>query len=120
MMNAKIGKLPLVQDGKLVGLYSYSDVRALIEEEHPCYNRDSQYRLRAGAAVGPNDQARVEAIANENVDVIVVDSAHGHTKGIMDMVSWISSHYTLKSISLPETSAQRKARSPCVTAGPTR
>ncbi len=93
MMNAKIGKLPLVQDGKLVGLYSYSDVRALIEEEHPCYNRDSQYRLRAGAAVGPNDQARVEAIANENVDVIVVDSAHGHSKGIMDMVSWISSHY---------------------------
>lgn len=94
MMENKIGKLPLVdKDGKLVALYSFTDVKALIENEQPLYTRDSRYRLRVAAAVSGGDYARTEQLADEDIDVIVVDSAHGHTKGIMDMCTWISKHY---------------------------
>lgn len=93
MIERKLGKLPLVEAGKLVGLYSFSDLNELVGDKQTTYNRDAKYRLRAGAAVGPGDQARVEQLSDEQVDVIVVDSAHGHSKGILDMVSWIASHY---------------------------
>ncbi len=94
MMKHKIGKLPLVnEEGKLTGLYSFTDVSTLIRNVEPLYNRDSRYRLRVGAAVSPADEARVEALAAENVDVIVVDSAHGHSEGVMAMTRWIASHY---------------------------
>jgi IMP dehydrogenase len=93
MMKNKIGKLPLVKNGKLVGLYSFSDVKSLVENERPMYNRDSEYRLRVAAAVSQSDHKRVEALADSDVDVIVVDSAHGHSRGIVDMVKWMRSHY---------------------------
>ena len=93
MMSHKIGKLPLVENGKLVGLYSFSDVSTLVEDVQPMYNRDSRYRLRVGGAVSPGDYERVEALADEAIDVVVIDSAHGHSKGIIDMVTWLGKHY---------------------------
>jgi len=93
MMENKIGKLPLVDEGKLVGLYSFTDVCTLIRNVKPLYNRDSKYRLRVGAAVSPGNESRVEALADEGVDVVVVDSAHGHSKGVMDMTAWIAKQY---------------------------
>lgn len=94
MMANKIGKLPLVDDNhKLAGLYSFTDVKQLIENRQPLYNRDSHYRLRVAAAVGAGDQARAEQLAGQNVDVFVVDSAHGHSKGVLDMIRWLASHY---------------------------
>ncbi|MCX7591881.1 MAG: IMP dehydrogenase [Kiritimatiellae bacterium] len=93
MLENRIGKLPLVQNGKLVGLYSFTDVCTLVENVQPQYNRDAKYRLRVGAAVGPRDYERVEALVGEEVDVIVVDSAHGHSRDVINMVRWISSHY---------------------------
>ena len=94
MMENKIGKLPLVDnDDKLVGLYSFSDVSTLVRNVKPLYNRDTKYRLRVGAAVSPNNESRVEALAEEHVDVIVVDSAHGHSTGVMEMTKWIAKHY---------------------------
>ena len=89
MQTQRIGKLPLVQDGKLVGLYSYTDVHSLIENDQPLINRDSEYRLRAAAAVGPADYERVEALLDQHVDVLVVDTAHGHSAGVINMTSWI-------------------------------
>ncbi|OGV62597.1 MAG: IMP dehydrogenase [Lentisphaerae bacterium RIFOXYC12_FULL_60_16] len=93
MLKHKIGKLPLVKDGKLVGLYSFTDVKALVEHAHPIYNRDDKYRLRVAAAVSQGDFERVERLVSADVDVIVVDSAHGHSKGILEMVRWITEHY---------------------------
>lgn len=93
MMRHKIGKLPLVDNDKLVGLYSFTDVSTLIRNVQPMYNRDDKYRLRVGAAVSPNNEARVEALAAEDVDVIVVDSAHGHSEGVINMTRWIAKHY---------------------------
>ncbi|MEI6645522.1 MAG: IMP dehydrogenase [bacterium] len=94
MMERKIGKLPLVdKQGQLVGLYAFTDVQELVENVQPLYTRDSRYRLRVAAAVSAGDYQRSERLAEEEVDVIVVDSAHGHSKGILDMVSWICKHY---------------------------
>ncbi len=93
MVAQKIGKLPLVRNGRLAGIYSFSDVRSLIQNVNPIYNRDAKYRLRAGAAVGPRDHARVEALADADVDVVVVDTAHGHSKGVIEMVRWMRKHY---------------------------
>ncbi len=94
MKKNRIGKLPLVDSaGRLAGLYSFSDVRTLVEEAEPQYNRDEKYRLRVGAAIGPNDHERVEALSKEDVDVVVVDTAHGHSKGVIDMVKWMKKHH---------------------------
>ncbi|HMP75897.1 MAG TPA: IMP dehydrogenase [Kiritimatiellia bacterium] len=93
MVKNKIGKLPLVENGKLIGLYSFADVNTLIQNIQPLYNRDAQYRLRVGAAVGPADQERVAALAAQHVDVLVIDTAHGHTKGVLEMTRWIKQHY---------------------------
>ena len=88
----KIGKLPLVnKDGRLVGLYSFTDVQQIVENRNSMINRDEKFRLRVSASVsgGKGDYARMEKLAAAGVDVVVVDSAHGHTKGIMDMTAWI-------------------------------
>ncbi|MCL1857012.1 MAG: IMP dehydrogenase [Kiritimatiellaeota bacterium] len=92
MMKHKVGKLPLIdRQGKLAGLYSFTDVRNLVENTEPLYNRDGHYRLRVAAAVsgGTGDHERAEMLADKGVDVMVVDSAHGHSKGIIEMVKWI-------------------------------
>jgi IMP dehydrogenase len=93
MQQHKIGKLPLIDKGKLVGLYSYADVRRLIENEEPLFNRDEKYRLRVAAGVGPGDYERAEILNSEDVDVMVVDTAHGHTKGVIDMVAWVKNKF---------------------------
>lgn len=89
MLTRRIGKLPLIRDGKLSGLYSYTDVHSLIENDQPLIHRDAEYRLRAAAAVGPGDYERAEALLEQHVDVLVVDTAHGHSAGVMNMTSWI-------------------------------
>lgn len=94
MKKNRIGKLPLVnKEGRLAGLYSFSDVRTLMENVEPLYNRDAKYRLRAGAAIGPGDHDRVAMLAKADVDVVVVDTAHGHSKGVLDMVKWVKQNY---------------------------
>lgn len=93
MLRHRIGKLPLVKGRRLVGLYSYTDVLTLIRNVKPAYNRDSRYRLRVGAAVGPGDHARVEALAERDVDVIVIDTAHGHSRGVIEMTRWLKKRF---------------------------
>jgi IMP dehydrogenase len=93
-MQNKIGKLPLVDaKNKLVGLYSFTDVKMLVENKQPLYNRDQRYRLRVAAAVSQGDHERAEMLADKEVDVLVIDSAHGHSKGIIDMVHWVSRNF---------------------------
>ena len=92
----KIGKLPLVDKaGHVVGLYSFTDVQRLVENKNPTYNCDDQFRLRVSASVsgGKGDLSRMEKLAAAGVDVVVVDSAHGHSKGIMEMTKYIVKHF---------------------------
>lgn len=94
MKQYKIEKLPLVDDNfKLSGLITIKDIEKSIE--FPNSARDSKGRLLAGAAVGvTNDMMeRVAALVKSQVDVITVDTAHGHSKGVLDAVSKIKSNY---------------------------
>lgn len=92
----KMGKLPLVdRAGHVVGLYSFTDVQRLVENKNPSYNCDDQFRLRVSASVsgGKGDLTRMEKLAAAGVDVVVVDSAHGHSKGIMEMTKYIVKNF---------------------------
>ncbi|SDD48259.1 IMP dehydrogenase [Mucilaginibacter pineti] len=83
----KIEKLPVVnKDGKLVGLITYKDIQKV--KNFPIACKDEFGRLRVGAAVGvaADNIDRVTALYNAGVDVVVVDTAHGHSKGVIDMV----------------------------------
>ena len=87
MLRNKVGKLPIVDSrGRLLGLYSFHDVKNLIEEREPAYSRDARHRLRVGAAIGPGDHERVARLAAADVDLLVIDTAHGHSKGVVDML----------------------------------
>ena len=92
----KIGKLPVVdRNGRVVGLYSFTDVRRIVENSESSYNLDDKFRLRVSASVsgGKGDLSRMEKLADAGVDVVVVDSAHGHSKGIIDMTKYIVKHF---------------------------
>lgn len=94
MVEHKVGKLPMVDErGKLTGLYSFQDVKSLIDNQEPGYNRDEQHQLRAAAAIGPYDEERAEALISAGVDVLVIDTAHGHSKGVIDTVKSIKKSY---------------------------
>ncbi|MGD6879975.1 inosine 5'-monophosphate dehydrogenase [Bacillus infantis] len=90
----KIEKLPLVdQEGVLKGLITIKDIEKVIE--FPNSAKDSQGRLLAGAAVGvtKDTMKRVEMLVKASVDVLVVDTAHGHSKGVLDTVRQIRESY---------------------------
>ncbi|AZU59818.1 IMP dehydrogenase [Neobacillus mesonae] len=90
----KIEKLPLVDEqGVLKGLITIKDIEKVIE--FPNSAKDQQGRLLAGAAVGVTNDTmrRVEALVKANVDAIVVDTAHGHSKGVLDTVREIRDAY---------------------------
>jgi IMP dehydrogenase len=81
----KIEKLPIVDDeGKLTGLITYKDILKRRDKPHAC--KDEFGRLRVGAAIGVTADIveRVEALLNAGVDVVSIDTAHGHSKGVMD------------------------------------
>ena len=75
------------------GLITVKDI--LKSTEHPLANKDASGRLRAGAAVGvgAGTEERVEALAEAGVDVIVVDTAHGHSQGVLDRVNWVKKNF---------------------------
>ena len=83
----KIEKLPVVDaDGRLRGLITVKDIQKKIE--FPDATKDEQGRLQVGAAVGvgPDALERAEALVGAGADVIVVDTAHGHSRGVIEMV----------------------------------
>ncbi len=97
MTEARIGKLPLLDDkGNLAGLYSFHDVRALMTGSSKQENLDSRYQLRVAAAISPYDYERAEALINAGVDAITIDTAHGHSKGVVDTVRELKKRYGSK------------------------
>jgi IMP dehydrogenase len=86
----KVEKLPVVDaDGRLRGLITVKDISKRIE--YPDATKDEQGRLRVGAAVGVGSDAleRAEALAAAGVDVLVLDTAHGHSRGVLEMAGRI-------------------------------
>jgi IMP dehydrogenase len=89
----RIEKLLVVDAGKLVGLITIKDI--LQADRNPNAVKDGKGRLRVGAAIGPGPDRdeRIELLAGAGVDVIVVDTAHGHSKGVIDAVRAVKARY---------------------------
>lgn len=88
----KVEKLPIVDEkGYLEGLITIKDLKK--RKEFPNANKDSYGRLRVGAAVGVGQLERVEALVKADVDVLVLDSAHGHSKNIIDSIKAIKANF---------------------------
>jgi IMP dehydrogenase len=86
----KIEKLPVVdKKGKLTGLITYKDIQKFKNFPQAC--KDEQGRLRVGAAVGvtADTMERVSALVNAGVDVIAIDTAHGHSKGVIETLKMV-------------------------------
>lgn len=90
----RIEKVLVVDDQfHLTGMITVKDIQK--QTDNPLASKDNQERLRVGAAVGigAESETRVEALAAAGVDVIVVDTAHGHSQGVLDMVKWVKQHF---------------------------
>jgi len=88
MNEHKIEKLPIIdEEGRLKGLVTIKDIKKKIE--YPNANKDEFGRLRVGAAIGVNQLERAKALVEAGVDVLVLDSAHGHSQGILDTLKAI-------------------------------
>ncbi|MDI1433949.1 IMP dehydrogenase [Polyangium sorediatum] len=89
----RIEKLLVVENGKLIGLITIKDL--LQADRNPDALKDEAGRLRVGAALGPGPDAdeRAEALAAANVDVLVVDTAHGHSRGVLDTVKRVKNRF---------------------------
>ena len=85
--------LVVTKDFRLAGLMTVKDITKATD--HPFAAKDAQGKLLAGAAVsvGQGTEERVEKLVDAGVDVIVVDTAHGHSKGVLDRVKWVKQHY---------------------------
>ncbi|PJA99217.1 MAG: IMP dehydrogenase [Ignavibacteriales bacterium CG_4_9_14_3_um_filter_30_11] len=86
----KIEKLPVVnRSGKLVGLITFKDIQK--KKSHPFASKDNRGRLRVGAAVGITNNVidRVQSLVNYGVDTIVIDTAHGHSSGVLKTINEI-------------------------------
>jgi IMP dehydrogenase len=93
----KIEKLPIVDSkNKLIGLITIKDINK--KREYPNANKDEFGRLRVGAAIGVNQLDRARALVAIGVDVLVLDSAHGHSKGILDTVKAIKAEMDVQII----------------------
>jgi IMP dehydrogenase len=94
MHQHRLERVLVVNDAfELCGLMTVKDI--LKSSEHPLASKDSRGRLRAGAAVGVGEgtEERVALLAEAGVDVIVVDTAHGHSQGVLDRVKWVKTNF---------------------------
>lgn len=94
LRNYRIEKLPVVDgSGTLKGLITYKDIKKL--QSHPRACKDNYGRLRVGAAVGVTHDTiqRVEALKLVGVDLVIIDTAHGHSKGVLDMVRLVKKSF---------------------------
>jgi IMP dehydrogenase len=110
----KIEKLPIIdKKGKLTGLITVTDI--MKRGTNPNASRDKKGRLLVGAAVGPKDFERVKQLIEAEVDVIVVDTAHGHSMNVIEGVQKIKKDYEIELIA--GNVATKKATQDLIKAG---
>lgn len=97
MVQYKIEKIPIIDSkGRLTGLITNADIRKT--EKYSNALKDSKGRLRVGAAVGPKDFARAEALINAEVDVLTIDTAHGHSRNVLGAVKNLKKKFEVEII----------------------
>ncbi len=92
--NHRIEKVLVVNDAfELRGLITVKDMQKSKEHPHSCKDQQERLRVAAAVGVGGDTEQRVSLLMESNVDVIVVDTAHGHSEGVLSRVRWIKKHY---------------------------
>ena len=107
----KVEKLPVVDDkGHIVGLITYKDL--IKERLHPDACKDAKGRLRVAAGIGitPDALDRVAALCAEGVDAVVLDSAHGHSKGVIDLLKRVKAAYPSLDVVVGNVATEEAAR----------
>lgn len=90
----KIEKLPVVDgEGHLVGLVTYKDITKAKDKPNACKDRLGRLRVAAGVGVTPDSMDRVDALVAAGVDAIVIDTAHGHSRGVIGVLKAIKAKY---------------------------
>jgi len=90
----RIEKVLVVNDAfELKGLITVRDIQRAIDKPFACKDASEQLRVGAAVGVGGNSHARIEALVAAGVDVLVVDTAHGHSEGVLAQVAWIKKHF---------------------------
>ncbi|MDE6344093.1 MAG: IMP dehydrogenase [Muribaculaceae bacterium] len=90
----KIEKLPVVDsDGHLIGLVTYKDITKAKDKPHACKDKLGRLRVAAGVGVTPDSMVRVDALVAAGVDAIVIDTAHGHSRGVIGVLKAIKEKY---------------------------
>ncbi|MDR2626522.1 MAG: IMP dehydrogenase [Dysgonamonadaceae bacterium] len=107
----RIEKLPVVDsNNKLIGLITYKDITKAKDKPFAC--KDSQGRLRVAAGVGVTSDTfeRIHALVEAGVDAIVIDTAHGHSKGVVDMLKAVKKQFTTVDIVVGNIATAEAAR----------
>ena len=107
----KVEKLPVVDsEGNIVGLITYKDI--MQERRYPNACKDAQGRLRVAAGIGitPDAMDRVAALVAEGVDAVVLDSAHGHSKGVIDLLKVVKAAYPSLDVVVGNVATEEGAR----------
>lgn len=90
----KIEKLPVVdKDGRLVGLVTYKDITKAKDKPYACKDKLGRLRVAAGIGVTKDSMQRADALVEAGVDAIVIDTAHGHSKGVVDILKAVKAKY---------------------------
>jgi IMP dehydrogenase len=94
MHSHRLERVLVVNDAfELRGLMTVKDITKQTENPDACKDQDGKLRVGAAVGVGPDNEERVELLAAAGVDVIVVDTAHGHSQGVLERVRWVKQNY---------------------------
>jgi IMP dehydrogenase len=94
MHSHRLERVLVVNDAfELRGLMTVKDITKQTENPDACKDEDGKLRVGAAVGVGPDNEERVDLLAQAGVDVIVVDTAHGHSQGVLERVRWVKQNY---------------------------
>jgi IMP dehydrogenase len=94
MNKHRLERVIVVNDAfELRGLITVKDIQKSTEHPNACKDEHGKLRVGAAVGVGPDNDERIDLLVKAGVDVIVVDTAHGHSKGVLDRVKWVKTHY---------------------------
>lgn len=94
MNKYRLERVIVVNDAfELRGLITVKDIQKATEHPNACKDEHGKLRVGAAVGVGPDNDERIDLLVKAGVDVIVVDTAHGHSKGVLDRVRWVKTNY---------------------------
>ncbi len=94
LLQNKIEKLPVIdRQGKLIGLLTYKDITKVQANPNACKDDKGRLRVAAGVGVTGDSMDRVAALCEAHVDVVVIDTAHGHSKGVVELLKKVKARY---------------------------